>query len=341
MNRLETVKTTSKDLPRLKDLLARIGGVESLVVGDVGVDRYTLGVVERISPEAPVPIVAVETEWLKLGLAANVAENIVALGGKARMTGIVGSDRGAEDLAGLLKKAGVPSDDLVVDSTRRTVLKDRIVTDRQQMLRVDYESTHEAAPVVRAQVRSRAKARLASCRSVVIEDYAKGLFSREFLQELFDDSRAAGRVVLVDPNLKTPIDAYRGADVLTPNTKEAESLCGFRITDEASLLRAGTRLLEATGAEHVLITRGKDGIAIFTRGASVGQLVPTTVREVFDVSGAGDTVIAALALALPGGATIVEAAVLANLAAGVVVGKRGTATVTPAEIEQAMRYFFG
>lgn len=334
-------KSAAKDMPRLSALLQGLKGKRVGVVGDVGVDRYTQGIVERISPEAPVPIVAVESEWLKLGLAANVAENVVALGGRAQLTGLVGTDRGAEDLAGLLKKSGLGAGDLVQDASRRTVLKERIVTDRQQMLRVDYENTHPVSEDVCARVLDKVRTLAASCDAIVVEDYAKGIFTREVLAEVFAVCRSAGKKALVDPNVRTPLEYYRGATLLTPNTKEAEALTGLRITDEATLAAVGNRILEATGAEHVLITRGKDGIAVFSAGQTSGTLVPTTAREVFDVSGAGDTVIATLALALSAGAELVEASVLANLAAGVVVGKRGTATVTPAEIETAMKYFFG
>lgn len=324
---------------KLKRLLSDFAGKRILVIGDVGVDRYTIGLVERISPEAPVPIVFVEDEKLKLGLAANVADNIQTLGGKPLLTGVVGADRTADDFRGLLKKNGIESTHLVEDRARRTVLKERIVSERQQLLRVDYETVSGISPQVEARVLSKIRQLIAKSDAVILEDYAKGLLSPRLAEEIFATARKRGKIVAVDPNMKTPAGTYRGATVLTPNTKEAEKLSGVSIQDEASLFQAGTRILELTQAEHVVITRGKDGMAIFTAGSSEVHSIPTYAREVYDVSGAGDTVISVLTLALAAGAGIDEAAVLGNLAAGVEVGKSGTATVTPDEIALAMEFF--
>jgi len=310
-----------------------------LVIGDVGVDRYTVGLVERISPEAPVPIVFVESEQLKLGLAANVADNVRVLGGEPLLVGAIGHDRGAEDFRALMRKARIKTDHLVVDRALRTVLKERVVSDRQQLLRIDYESLHELSAKTRRLVIRNVRGLLKRVDAVILEDYAKGLVDASMAEEIFGYARGEGRLVTADPNSKTPVSFYRGASVLTPNTKEAENLSGIAIRDEESLARAGFAILRQTQARYVVITRGKDGMAIFSSGNHQVTLIPTYAKEVYDVSGAGDTVIAVLTLALAAGASIEEASILGNLAAGVEVGKRGTATVTPAEVEAALDFF--
>jgi len=325
--------------PRLRSILRGFGGRKILVLGDVGIDRYIMGSVERISPEAPVPIVAVEEEKYKLGLAANVADNVHALGGVAILSGVVGRDRGGDDFRSLLQASGISPAYLITDPSRRTVLKERIVSERQQLLRVDYENVHPIGPRVEAAFLKRVKLLAAKCDAIILEDYAKGMLSRRLAEAIFSIALRARKVVAVDPNLKTSLEMYRGATVLTPNTREAEMLAGFQIRDEASLLEAGHVILRATRARHIVITRGKDGMAIFSSAARAVTLIPTYAREVYDVSGAGDTVISVLALALSTGATIEEASILGNLAAGVEVAKRGTATVSPDEIIAAMDSF--
>lgn len=335
----EAIRPSGWDRERLKDLLLSMSGRRVLVIGDVGVDRYTVGTVERISPEAPVPIVLVQSEMLKLGLAANVADNIQTLGGEAWLVGMIGADDSARDFRELLRNAGIQSNHLVVDRSRRTVVKTRVVSDRQQLLRIDFESLHALDEGVEAQLLKKVAQLLPRADAVIIEDYAKGMLSSHFMQQVFKKARAAGKVVAVDPNTKTPLSHYVGASLLTPNTKEAESLSGVKIRDDASLLQAGSRILKKTRASHVVITRGKDGMAIFSAKSSRVKLIPTYAREVYDVSGAGDTVIAVLALALASGAELEEATILGNLAAGVEVGKRGTATVTPEEVLVALEFF--
>ncbi|MGZ3688191.1 MAG: bifunctional heptose 7-phosphate kinase/heptose 1-phosphate adenyltransferase, partial [Bdellovibrionota bacterium] len=200
-------------------------------------------------------------------------------------------------------------------------------------------SQHGLEPRVEKQVLSKISELLRSCDVVLLEDYAKGFLSKSLASEIFRRARAAGKIVTVDPHPKSPLGNYRGAHVLTPNTKEAEALTGILIRDETTLCQAGQAMIRATGAKHVVITRGKEGMAIFTKGSARVTSIPTYAREVYDVSGAGDTVIAVLSLALSAGASIDEAAVLGNLAAGVEVGKRGTATVSPQEIRVAMEFF--
>jgi rfaE bifunctional protein kinase chain/domain len=333
------ISPSSWDKNRLLTFIKQRSNKRILIVGDVGVDRYTEGSVERISPEAPVPIVFVQEEKLKLGLAANVADNVKTLGGAPYLVGVVGKDRGAQDFRLLLRRNGIPASYLIADGTRRTVLKERIVSDRQQLLRVDYESQHPMDGKIGTEVLDQVEALLPKVDWVIVEDYAKGLIGAELARKIFALARSHKKNVAVDPNTKTLLSIYRGAYLLTPNTREAEALAGMRISDAASLAQAGFKLLEGASARHIVITRGKDGMAIFTRGSSEIVLIPTYAREVYDVSGAGDTVISMLALALSSGASIEEAAVLGNLAAGVEVGKRGTATVSPDEVRTALEFF--
>jgi len=305
------------------------------VLGDVGIDRYTHGTVERISPEAPVPIVFVESENLKLGLAANVADNIIALGGKAAITGVIGKDGDAKDFERLMKEKGLSVRNVVADGTRRTILKERVVAENQQVLRVDYESTHPLAKTIQKKVLSSILNGVKGSSALIIEDYAKGLMNESMIQSVIRAAKKKKIPVLVDPHLKTPAHWYAGATLLTPNKKEAEALAGLKIVDEASLIAAGKSIIAATRSESLVITLGKEGMAIFKGDSRRPILIPTFAREVYDVSGAGDTVISVLALSLASGAKLEEAAYISNLAAGVEVSKRGTATVSPQEIIQA------
>ncbi len=334
--KIKTISPENWDLKRLAALLAKSRRRKIMVIGDVGIDRYTIGSVERISPEAPVPVVLVQEEKLKLGLAANVADNVQALGAIPFLIGVVGKDRGAGDFKDLLKEHGISTDHLVVDTSRRTALKERIVSDRQQLLRVDYESHHGVDKAVEKSVLKNFTALLSEVDGIIVEDYAKGVLTENLLQTVFRLAAQQGKWVAVDPNMKTPISYYRGATVLTPNLREAEHLAGVKITDAVSLIFAGEEILKLTNAKNVVITRGKDGMAVFSQGSPVVHLIPTSAREVYDVSGAGDTVIAVLMLSLASGASIEEACVLGNLAAGVEVGKRGTATVSQAEIRRSL-----
>lgn len=330
------VKVIRWDRARLEAIIRAWKGKRILVIGDLGVDRYTIGSVERISPEAPVPIVRVEEEKLKLGLAANVADNVQTLGGIPLLTGIIGADRAADDFRKLLRQSDIRAQHVVADRSGRTVLKERIVSEFQQLLRVDYENPHGISAKAHALLLATVARLVPECDAVILEDYAKGLLSAKLAQSVFKMARKHRKPVAVDPNAKTPAALYRGATLLTPNILEANQLSGVRIVDQKTLLEAGRKILKATSARYVIVTRGKDGMAIFTAGSSAVHLIPTYAQEVYDVSGAGDTVISVLTLAMAAGANVKEAAVLGNLAAGVEVGKRGTATVTPEEIRGAM-----
>ena len=305
------------------------------VLGDVGIDRYTIGTVERISPEAPVPIVSVQSEYLKLGLASNVADNIVALQGVPLLSGVVGKDRNAKDLSSMLSKRKIPVSGLIADVSRRTILKERILGETQQMIRVDYEDTHALDSAVQKKILASVLKSIASADALIIEDYAKGLLQEKTISAAVKAANARKIPVLIDPHLKTPVEWYSNATLLTPNKKEAEKLVGKKIDCQDSLVSVGHHIMQMTKSKSLVITLGKEGMAIFKNPKSTPTLIPTFAQEVFDVSGAGDTVISVLALVLASGASLEEAAFVSNLAAGVEVSKRGTATVTQQEIVQA------
>lgn len=338
--RLVNVMPKALGEARCAEILSRFKGSRVLVVGDVGIDRYTFGSVDRISPEAPVPIVLVTEEKLKLGLAANVAENVKTLAAEPLVAGVVGRDRGAIDFKRLLAESKMSPRFLIEDPTRKTVLKERVVSDRQQLLRIDYESSHSISPQIEKRLLAVCEKAIPSCDAVILEDYAKGGLTARVMSRVSQLALRSKKILAVDPNAKTPLASYSGVTLLTPNTREAESLSGIKIADTRTLLLAGQRILAKTAAKILVITRGKDGMAVFEAGAPVVKLIPTYAREVFDVSGAGDTVISVLTLALCNQATIEEAAILGNLAAGVVVGKRGTATVSKEEIREAFHLVY-
>lgn len=317
---------------RLEELLIRIRKMRVLVVGDVGIDRYTTGLVERVSPEAPVPIVLVTSEVHKMGLAANVTDNVHALGAKSDLVGVIGKDRFAGDFKELLKTVHASTRGLVEDATRRTIVKERIVSDRQQVVRVDYETLEPVSAKVEKEILKRVQTLLKQSDVLILQDYAKGMLSEALVKKIFSSARKAKVPVAVDPNAKSLLSLYVGATFLTPNAREAEKLSGIDIRDPKSLKRVGEKILKITKAKHVVITLGKDGMAVFNRGKKQVEMIPTFAREVYDVSGAGDTVISIMALAYAAEGTIEESAILGNLGAGVVVGKRGTATVNPEEI---------
>ena len=320
---------------QLLGILSEFKKKKIAVLGDVGIDRYTIGSVERISPEAPVPIVAVQQEYLKLGLASNVADNVVALSGSPLLTGVVGKDRNAKDLVDMLKKRKIPVSGLIADSTRRTILKERILGETQQMLRVDYEDTHPLVPAVQKQIQAAIVKAISTADALIVEDYAKGMLSDQSIAVAVKAAKAKKIPVLIDPHVKTPVEWYAHATLLTPNKKEAEKLVDQKITDQESLIAAGRKIMAKARTESLVITLGKDGMAIFKNAKTPPTMIPTFAQEVYDVSGAGDTVIAVMALVLSTGATLEEAAYVSNLAAGVEVSKRGTATVSQQEIVQA------
>jgi D-beta-D-heptose 7-phosphate kinase/D-beta-D-heptose 1-phosphate adenosyltransferase len=323
------------DPDTLSEAVRKFRGKRILVIGDLMLDRFVWGSVSRISPEAPVPVVEVRKETTCLGGAANVAANIRALGGIPIPVGIIGDDFEGRRLRHEFRILGSPVAGLVADRSRATSVKTRIIAHHQQVCRTDREDRTPTSPAVHRRVVSRFRKMLQSCAAVVVSDYAKGLISPLLLKEILPMARASGKIVCVDPKLKD-LGLYRPATVITPNTLEAERASGVTISNRRDLLRAGRKILRSLRVDYLLITRGEEGMALF-QGASGVTHIPTVAREVFDVTGAGDTVISTLTLGLVAGLPILQAAVLANIAAGIVVGKLGTATVTPDELTDRLR----
>ena len=321
----------NKDRP-LGPLLARFKDQSILIIGDVMLDHFVIGRVDRISPEAPVPVVAFDHEEYRLGGAANVAHNIAAMGGKAQIVAAVGSDADATRLVADLEALRIGADGLVMDPDRCTTRKLRVVTTRnQQVARIDYERDGEVAGYVEQALIGKVQEAAGSADAILISDYLKGVISRDVAQAAVAATRAHGIPLLVDP--KVPhLEYYRGATLVTPNHHEAEAITHMRIRSAADASRAAKRIRELVGCECVLITRGEHGMWLLDRHGEAD--LPAEAREVADVTGAGDTVISALALGLAAGATLTEAARLANRAAGLVVGKFGPATVTADELRK-------
>jgi rfaE bifunctional protein kinase chain/domain len=317
------------DRRRLEALLDEFHRVRLLVLGDLVLDEYVWGDVERVSPEAPVPVVHVQDETVVLGGAGNVVRNVVALGGAVAFCSVVGDDAVGRRAADLLENLGVDPKGLVVAQGRPTTRKTRVIARSQQIVRFDRE-TVEPLPLGLGRLLLEAvDSNLPGCDGVVIADYGKGVLSGQTGGDAMRCFLERKVPVVVDP--KAALAPYRGAALVKPNLREAEALSGIAIRDAEDLRRAAASLCEELGGASVVVTRGREGMTLF-EGGGPGVDVRTAARDVFDVQGAGDTTIAALALALRVGASLLEAAVIANAAAGVVVGKVGTATASVEEV---------
>ena len=317
------------DSRRARSLISRLPGLPVLVAGDVMLDRFIVGKVSRISPEAPVPVVRFQGEHVRLGGAANVAHNLAALGAQVALVGLVGADAAAARLRSELAAAGIDAEGLVEHSRRPTVEKVRIVTDRnQQVARVDYEDDSDIDGEVEQQLIDRIGRVGGNAKVLLVSDYLKGTVTKALMGALLP-LKSAGAPLLVDPKIPH-LQCYRGASLITPNQQEAEAATHRLIRSDEEAQRAAVDFRARTQCDAVLITRGEAGMWLSSDEAE--GAVPAVAREVADVTGAGDTVVATLALALAAGATIVEAAGIANHAAGLVVGKFGPATVTRDEL---------
>jgi rfaE bifunctional protein kinase chain/domain len=316
---------------RAHELIGTFGSRRITVFGDVMLDRFMIGRVARISPEAPVPVVVFDREEVRLGGAANVANNLRALGATVDLIGVVGEDDSAAQLKSELAAKGIHATGLISDPDRRTTTKMRIVTTRnQQVSRIDFESDHEVGSAIEEALARQIEMRARSSQVVLVSDYQKGVVTRRSMAHLLSFANASGVPAIVDP--KVPhIDYYAGAALVTPNHVEAESATNSRISSNEDARRAAIALRQRIGVESVLITRGEHGMWLDHAGQD-GYLL-ASAREVADVTGAGDTVIATLALAIAAGGTMFEAARLANEAASIVVGKFGAATVTLDELK--------
>lgn len=311
-------------------------GIPVLVVGDLMVDRYIRGAVSRLSPEAPVPVVDVQHEEFMPGGAGNVAANIAALGGRPILVSLVGQDADGDRLLASLRDRGVDVSGVVADGSRPTILKTRVLAGHQQVVRFDRENrspfSHGLVDKILASVRER----LSGSKGVVLSDYGKGLVNARLLKSVLGWAHRQGKLVTVDPKIEHFL-SYRGVDCITPNLKEAtEGMRALPPKNDQEVDELGRRILRRLRCHSVLITRSERGMSLYREGRPPLH-IPSQAREVFDVTGAGDTVIATLSLSLAAGASLDAAARIANAAAGVVVAKLGTATVSPAELKEALR----
>ena len=318
---------------RARRLAAGFSGARILVVGDAMLDRFIAGRVTRISPEAPVPVVTFDRETHRIGGAANVAHNVSAMGGAASLLAVTGEDDAAETLVRACREAGIDAS-FVADPARPTTTKVRIVTERnQQVARVDYENDAEISGALEAQLIASIERRAARASAIIVSDYLKGCVTRRVMESAIRAASAHAIPLLVDPKIPH-IDYYAGATVVTPNHHEAETATHMRVRSADEARAAARAFRDRVRCKAVLMTRGDQGMWLLAKDAE-GQL-PASAREVADVTGAGDTVIATMALAVAAGATTAEAARLANEAAGIAVGKFGAATVTPLELLRAL-----
>lgn len=316
------------------DHLAHMAGRRIAVVGDVMIDEWIWGRVSRISPEAPVPVVAVQDHSFTLGGAGNVANNLRALGAAVAFVGVVGPDAEGERVRALFAEIDCDTAGLIALDDRPTTRKTRVVAHNQQVVRADWESTVPLREADRARVVAAVRAAVRGADAVVLSDYAKGMLHREIVE-----AALAAPVVVADPKPDN-VDLFAGVTCIAPNVAETARASGITIVDDASLELAARTLLARLGCRYVLVTRGEHGMSLFGSDGTT-EHIPSVARTVYDVSGAGDTVVAVLTLALAARVPIAAATLLANFAAGAVVEKLGTATATPAEIIALMEHDAG
>jgi D-beta-D-heptose 7-phosphate kinase/D-beta-D-heptose 1-phosphate adenosyltransferase len=297
-------------------------------------DEYIWGKASRISPEAPVPVVEVERESIRLGGAGNVVSNLVSLGASPFPIGVIGQDEASERLVAEIKKLGVAATGLVRDPSRPTTMKSRIIAHHQQVVRADRESRRPVSDEMAREILATLQRQLDEADGIVISDYDKGTVTPFVLKHVLDASRGKGVPVFLDPKIRN-FKHYTPVTLLKPNQREAEQVTGIEIVDDMSLVAAGQKIIRMIRCEHVLITRGEHGMALFSSDGGISH-IPTVAQDVYDVTGAGDTVMAVLSLAFTSSATPLESAALANYAASIVVAKVGTATVSREEILAAI-----
>ncbi len=320
----------------LRQYIQRFPQASVLVVGDLILDHYVMGRVSRISPEAPVPVVHVESESLRLGGAANVFNNIWALGGKADLCGVIGADESGRLLMKELGKKRSGRGGIVIDHERPTTRKSRVIAHNQQVVRCDVEGRNELKAILQRRLLQYVESRLRELSCVVVSDYAKGVVTATLMSEITRLAALRKIPVIVDPKVEH-FGFYKGVTVITPNHVEATQAAGVHGDDNEAIDEAGAMIRQRLGCQSVLITRGDKGMSLY-EGDGVSWHLPTRARQVYDITGAGDTVIGTLALALSTGASIKTGAILANVAAGIVVGMVGTATVTPKQLAEALEH---
>jgi D-beta-D-heptose 7-phosphate kinase/D-beta-D-heptose 1-phosphate adenosyltransferase len=333
------------DLKRLRQILERASSKRILVIGDLMLDEFVWGKVGRISPEAPVPVVQVTSETFFPGGAANVARNLREFVDKVSVIGLIGKDRGGHQLRELLANRKIDISDSIEDEKFSTIVKTRIIARHQQVVRVDREKITKPSTAQIGKVVAAVKKKLPNIDAIIFEDYGKGFLTRELVTQIAREARAAKKIITADPNPQNLID-WSGMTAVKPNRAEAFLAAGIQDRDadvapkkDVDLVHAGKELLQKWGIQYLLVTLGEHGVMFFEKGKHPHH-IPTKARDVFDVSGAGDTAIAMFTLALAANATPLEAALIANHASAVVVGKLGTATVTRDELIASFEHDF-
>lgn len=319
---------------RLKELIEGFKKRRIAVIGDVMVDNYVWGTVSRISPEAPVPVVEVEKETVRLGGAANVANNIKSLGGEPLLIGVVGDDTNGTLLTKLLMEQGCPATGIVRDPSRPTTIKTRVIAHSQHVVRIDNEHKGEISLSVEEQIFSVLRSNIDSLDGIILEDYNKGVIVKSLIHRIIESANDHGKVITADPKFQNFFE-YKDVSVFKPNRKEVEEALGMKIESEEDVRNAIGVLKERLRAKNILLTRGEQGMSLMDAEGLL-QHLPTRALHVADVSGAGDTVIATLTMALTTGASIHESAVLANFAGGVVCGEVGIVPIIPGALYSAI-----
>lgn len=317
-------------MKKLKKIIPGFSDVKILVIGDLILDEFVWGEVSRISPEAPVPVVWVKSESFMPGGAANVANNIASLGAKVYIAGVVGNDERAGILKEGLTEKGINIDGVITDDTRPTTLKTRVVAHHQQVVRIDREKIEGISTGALDKIIDYVKSIIDEMDAIIIEDYGKGVISTKLLKEVLSIAKKKKKIITVDPK-EEHFSYYKGVTAITPNHHEAAQAVGIKAKDKDGILKIGKALLKKLNCEGVLVTLGENGMQLFQKnGATIH--IPTVAQEVFDVSGAGDTVISTFTLALALGIDMKDAAYVSNIAAGIVVGKVGIAVITQKEL---------
>ena len=319
---------------QLVSWIGKLPAARILVIGDVMLDRYVFGTVSRISPEAPIPVLHTSRTYSTLGGAGNVARNLDALGARTHLIGVVGNDPAATEIGAILAGLGSTTTSLVAEAGRTTVTKTRFLTGQQQMLRVDAETASGEDPETLQKIRSHVSEHIRSCDAVLLSDYGKGTLGGDLPRWIIGLARESRKPVVVDPK-GDDFDRYSGASVITPNAQELRHASRLPVEGDAAIVAASRRIIDECGIQALLATRSEKGMTLVEASGAVLHS-RAEAREVYDVSGAGDTVIAVFAAALGAGASMPEAAALANAAAGIVVGKQGTSVVSPSELGGAL-----
>lgn len=332
MKPLSVVPTISAR--KFKQYLQRFSRARILVVGDLILDHYVWGKVHRVSPEAPVPVVHVDSESYRMGGAANVYHNIMTLGGQAELCGVVGADQVGKQFLSDIRRSSSSTPGIFIDPSRPTIKKTRVIAHNQQIVRFDVEQRHDISSQLSKKIIRHVASRLPELSCLVISDYAKGMITENVMTAIHSLADQYGVPIVVDPKVEH-MAYYQGVTVITPNHLEAKQAAGFLPSQDVAVERIGFSLQQRLQCQAVVVTRGEEGMSIFERTGQSWS-IPAVARQVYDVTGAGDTVISTFALALSAKASLPEAAMLANQAAGVVVGMVGTATVTRAQLQEAL-----